>query len=236
MGISQQIGASSLIKPGVIDNTAARPASPYEGQVIFQKDTDQLLVWNGTAWVIPNSPAQNPQGLELVTTCTVTSTGGTAATVSAGVVTVGTSNTSVTIQNCFNSTYDAYEIVLSNVDGSTATSALVHQLVDSGGTAATTNYKSTGFFMTYVSTTVNGINQTTWETSLSATNYGGKVSIFNPFLTVPTYFNNTTTDDTYLRVYGGTHTTASSYVSLKLAPNTGTITGGTIRVYGFRNS
>jgi hypothetical protein len=38
----------------VIDNTAARPASPYEGQVIFQKDTDQLLVWNGTAWVIPN--------------------------------------------------------------------------------------------------------------------------------------------------------------------------------------
>lgn len=56
MGISQQIGASSLIKPGVIDNTAARPASPYEGQVIFQKDTDQLLVWNGTVWVIPNIP------------------------------------------------------------------------------------------------------------------------------------------------------------------------------------
>ena len=50
MGITQQIGASSLIKPGVIDNTAARPASPYEGQVIYQKDTDQLLVWNGTAW------------------------------------------------------------------------------------------------------------------------------------------------------------------------------------------
>jgi len=50
MGISQQIGASSLIKPGVIDSSAARPASPYEGQVIFQKDTDAVLVWNGTAW------------------------------------------------------------------------------------------------------------------------------------------------------------------------------------------
>jgi len=50
MGITQQIGASSLIKPGVIDNTAARPASPYEGQVIYQKDTDAVLVWNGTAW------------------------------------------------------------------------------------------------------------------------------------------------------------------------------------------
>jgi hypothetical protein len=50
MGITQNTGASSLIKPGVIDNTAARPASPFEGQVIYQKDTDAVLVWNGTAW------------------------------------------------------------------------------------------------------------------------------------------------------------------------------------------
>ena len=55
MGITQQIGASSLIRPGVVDNTAARPASPYEGQVIFQKDTDQILVWSGTAWVCTSS-------------------------------------------------------------------------------------------------------------------------------------------------------------------------------------
>jgi len=148
--------------------------------------------------------------------------------------TVGTGVSSVTLTNCFSADYDAYEVVLSNVDGSSGTSALVLQLVDSGGTPATTNYKSTGFFMTYASTTVNGINQTTWECSLSATNFGGKVSIFNPFLAVPSYFNNTSNDDTYLRVYGGTHTTASSYVSLKLAPNAGTLTGGTIRVYGYQ--
>jgi hypothetical protein len=55
MGITQQIGASSIIKPGVVDNTAARPASPYEGQVIYQKDTDEVLAYNGTAWVYPNS-------------------------------------------------------------------------------------------------------------------------------------------------------------------------------------
>jgi len=50
MGITQNIGASSLIRPGVIDNAAARPASPYEGQAVYQKDTDAVLVWNGTAW------------------------------------------------------------------------------------------------------------------------------------------------------------------------------------------
>ena len=96
MGITQQIGASSLIKPGVIDNTAARPASPYEGQVIFQKDTDQLLVWNGTAWVIPNQTTQNPEGLELIKTQTI-----------------GSGVTTVTVSDVFSSTYDNYKIIIS---------------------------------------------------------------------------------------------------------------------------
>ena len=60
MGISQQIGASSIIKPGVVDNTAARPASPYEGQVIYQKDTDEILAYNGTSWT---RPANMPWGI-----------------------------------------------------------------------------------------------------------------------------------------------------------------------------
>jgi hypothetical protein len=55
MGISQQIGASSLIKPGVIDDTAARPASPYEGQMVYEKDTDRVLVYSGSAWVMPGT-------------------------------------------------------------------------------------------------------------------------------------------------------------------------------------
>ena len=54
MGISQQIGSSSQIKPGVCTSTT-RPASPYQGQVIFETDTNKTLVWNGSAWVIPNS-------------------------------------------------------------------------------------------------------------------------------------------------------------------------------------
>ena len=55
MGISQQIGSSSLSKPGVC-TSSTRPATPYEGQMIYETDTDKVLVWNGTAWVIPNIP------------------------------------------------------------------------------------------------------------------------------------------------------------------------------------
>lgn len=52
MGLSQQIGASSLAKPGVCTSTT-RPATPYEGQMIYETDTDKVLIYNGTAWV-PN--------------------------------------------------------------------------------------------------------------------------------------------------------------------------------------
>ena len=49
MGISQQVGASSLNKPGVC-TFATRPSAPYEGQMIYETDTDRVLVWNGSAW------------------------------------------------------------------------------------------------------------------------------------------------------------------------------------------
>ena len=49
MGLSQQIGSSSLSKPGVC-TSSTRPATPYEGQMIYETDTDKVLVWNGSAW------------------------------------------------------------------------------------------------------------------------------------------------------------------------------------------
>ena len=78
MGITQQIGASSLIKPGVIDNTVARPASPYEGQMVYEKDTDMVAIWNGTSWrYIAATTPTNGTVLQVVTgtTNTQTSTG-----------------------------------------------------------------------------------------------------------------------------------------------------------------
>ena len=38
------------LKPGVIDNAAARPSSPFEGQLVYEKDIDMLAIWNGTEW------------------------------------------------------------------------------------------------------------------------------------------------------------------------------------------
>jgi hypothetical protein len=50
MGISQQIGASSMVKWGVC-TSSTRPASPYAGQHIYETDTNLQFVWNGSAWI-----------------------------------------------------------------------------------------------------------------------------------------------------------------------------------------
>ena len=49
MPLSSVVGASSILRPGVCTSTS-RPASPFEGQTIYETDTDQLLTYNGSGW------------------------------------------------------------------------------------------------------------------------------------------------------------------------------------------
>lgn len=54
MGIS---GSSQVgLKTGVC-TSSTRPSSPYAGQAIYETDTNRYLVWDGTAWSIPDIPA-----------------------------------------------------------------------------------------------------------------------------------------------------------------------------------
>jgi len=235
MGITNQVGASSLIKPGVIDNTAARPASPFEGQVIFQKDTDQLLVWNGTAWVIPNSPAQNPQGLELVTTATCTS-GGTA---SGGVVTIGSAQSSVVIGNAFSSTYNNYRIVTNGIVFSTLGAAVYLKL--SGSTGST--YYGNMIYNVPTSSAIGGVSAANGTsnglflmTSSQTTATDSDGTLTNPFLSSVSNFFGNYSGRSYNGQMSSHDNNAASSTGFTIAPSSGTMTGGTIRVYGYRNS
>ena len=40
---------STGLRPGVCTSTT-RPTAPYEGQTIYETDTDKVLVWTGSAW------------------------------------------------------------------------------------------------------------------------------------------------------------------------------------------
>ena len=222
MGISQQIGASSLIKPGVIDNTAARPASPYEGQVIFQKDTDQLLVWNGTAWVIPNSPAQNPTGLEFIDSRTIT---GTAEAI---------------FENCFSATYRDYQVIVDITSG-TANQEMNMQFRVGGTTASGADYYFGQFGVvsngTASNTTTGGAAQQIPITFIPATQQNStNYFIGQPFLTGYTmYSGDWMYDDggTFIaRRTIGRHRVSASYTGLRIS--TANNWTGAVYVYGYR--
>lgn len=228
MGITQQIGASSLIKPGVIDNTAARPASPFEGQMIYQKDTDAVLVWNGSAWVIPNSPAQNPQGLELISSTSFTAV------------------TSVTVSNVFSALYDNYHISFNLFSSSTGATYASFQLCSSG-TPTTTSYYSKSMWydianvstFAYVNSDGRGDGMSLGPIGFSSAGEGSyDVDVHYPFVSRNTrmsghgsglyagaYFTGVTT--------AGLQTGTASFDGIKLLPTASTITG-TMAIYGFR--
>ncbi len=221
MGITQNTGASSLIKPGVIDNTAARPASPYEGQVIFQKDTDQLLVWNGTAWVIPNQTTQNPEGLELVATTTFTTTA------------------NPFINGCFSSSYQNYRVIL-NITGSNNSNLRLR--VRSGTSTPETGavYSRWGFsVLAGAVTNETSGNQT--ELYLGGYYFSDPApfvfDLFNPNLTVNTlilpYSWSSSTGAVFFMP--GRVNNSTAYTGIELFGDAGTLTGS-MRVYGYRNS
>ena len=51
MAFSSVLGASSVIKPGVV-TSSTRPSSPFVGQLIYDTTLSQTLAWNGSAWGI----------------------------------------------------------------------------------------------------------------------------------------------------------------------------------------
>lgn len=69
MPLSSVLGAQSLVRPGVCTSTT-RPASPFEGQVIYETDTDLVQVYNGTGWKALGRmvPSTNGSVLQVVST------------------------------------------------------------------------------------------------------------------------------------------------------------------------
>ena len=55
-------------RPGVC-TSGTRPTAPYEGQFIYETDTDMLAIWNGTAWrYIASTTSTNGAVLQIQST------------------------------------------------------------------------------------------------------------------------------------------------------------------------
>jgi hypothetical protein len=153
--------------------------------------------------------------------------------------TVGSGVSSVEVTDAFSSTYDNYLIKVSGIDGSTATNGTL-----TFG-ATTTGYYYSLIYTTYTSNTVVGLagsNQSSIPNVLGYSSSNG--ANMNMYVNSPNLVDNTTF------YYNGVDPNASGigltaagyvnnttqYTSFKITAATGTLTGGTIKVYGYQNS
>ena len=96
MGIDNLYGVGSL-RPGVC-TSSTRPSSPFEGQTIYETDTDLVKAWNGSSWVTvgPTTAAITAAGASSVTTAqTTTSTSYTDLSTTGPSVTITTGTTAI---------------------------------------------------------------------------------------------------------------------------------------------
>lgn len=148
--------------------------------------------------------------------------------------TVGSAVTSVTVTSCFSADYDNYRVVISGVDFSST--AISWQLRVGGATA---DYYGSSYYDLYT-----GAGTGTLRTNAGGSLYFGvsdgdnasaTFDVCRPYLTTITTFQGNFYGSGYSGWASGSHAANTSHTSLTLIAPSGTMTGGTIKIYGYRN-
>lgn len=151
--------------------------------------------------------------------------------------TIGSAVSSVAVSNCFSSTYDNYRILVTGGVGSTN----VQMILQVG--AAVTQYYWGFSYTLYGSgtlTTATASNTTSFQNAGYATTdrLFLQCDLFNPNLAKHTQISG---NSWYYASgnsigYGGELRDTTQHTGFTISPGSGTMTGGTITVYGYRKA
>jgi hypothetical protein len=149
--------------------------------------------------------------------------------------TIGSAVSTVTVTSCFSTTYDNYLLTISGG----VSSQLTHSAIQFNNSTGST-YKYGGSYQYYSSATITGevgSSQTYgWIGAVSPTLYSLNAYIFNPFSTSATEWTANYVNDTTIGSRYGIDTNSASNTGFTFALGAGTMTGGTIRVYGYQKA
>lgn len=132
------------LRPGVC-TSSTRPSSPFDGQLIYETDTDLVKAWDGSTWELIGPTPASTEGLTFVDAGSFTTV------------------TSVSLpDNTFNSTYRNYRVIF-QITGATGTHNMTMRLRN-GGTDRTTQYHSmlTGLTNAGAGSNLSQVNGTSW--------------------------------------------------------------------------
>jgi hypothetical protein len=151
--------------------------------------------------------------------------------------TIGSAVSSITVSNAFSATYDNYKIML--IGG---TSSIDNTITSMKLGATATGYYAAYFGGQYSTGSANLVvdnNGSAWSRAVSSRTSGllCNLDLLGPNLTKNTYFSSGAyVDNAVGRTSAGYLNNTTEYTAFTLTPASGTITGGEIRVYGYKNS
>ena len=190
-------------------------------------------VYDGTAWQELASAQTD------LTAYSTTAQMNTAITAGVGLVpiltqTIGTAVSSVTVNNAFSATYDNYLIIFSEIDFSATNN--VNILFNN---ATGSNYKYATRALTYGNVSGTGTSSTSntgcvFATGSTEADFGVEMTVYSPFLTKVTTFTSLNSGSAEIVQAGGIQNQAVSHTGFSVT-SSATMTGGTIRVYGYKN-
>jgi hypothetical protein len=184
--------------------------------MIYETDTNRVLVWDNAAWVMI-ADTDTPPGLQLVKTQTI-----------------GSGVTTIVVSDAFNAEFDNYVVTIAGGAGTTNT--LFSMTLGS----ATSGYRWQYLYGSYGSTAsaAGDIAGTgfPYVGSVTGANIMAKIEMMSPFLARPTrVFYDGASIGNFTGSTTGTQIDSTSYSSFTLTLGGGTVTGGVIRIYGYRN-
>lgn len=150
--------------------------------------------------------------------------------------TIGTGVSSVQVTGAFSATYENYKVIIS---GGVASATQTPLRLTFGATA--TGYYSKTIYGLYSDNAVLGFgaaNSSSFQNAgyISTNGLNMNCEIQSPFTATRTAVNSTgigfATNDAYYNL-GGYLNDTTSYTAFTVTPNSGTLTGGTIYVYGY---
>ena len=239
------------------------PGTPQAGDQWFESDTGRTFIYYDSVWVEIGSTAttnvnandlsgttlaSNVVSSSLTSVGTITNLQATAATINGWTVsqpglvlvktqTVGTAVSSVEVTSAFSSSYDNYLVTLGGGTASSDCAIGIHLGSSQTAYHGFLNYGSSTS-STPVGATINNSTVFNFAGGASAGNQAHlSVQLIGPNLAAYTKFVNAAyANGLNFGTAAGEHRVATAYTSFTLTPSAGTLTGGTIRVYGYRNS
>ena len=150
--------------------------------------------------------------------------------------TVGSAVSSVTVSNCFSATYDSYRIILTG--GTTSTSSNQFSFNFNGAPSAWYGNMIYANFANGAPASV-GYNNATGVAHGASSSSGysqALIDVRSPFLATPSFLWSSYVDGANAGTVQATNANSTSYTGFVLTILSGTFTGGTITVYGYRKA